>query len=176
MNRYAQTLMLGIVFMAILSLAVNSTYAAQPMRGTWDGIQYQGQPFSDFSVDIKYRGKVMIVKISGIRMVTFSGYDFDDVHVVYERIDDLTFIMTPRGIPYPLENPLELMYLYPHHGKITWYDDQDSIVGTGTFGSRGGNMGSLVVNGPALHVEGGYGLWVDTDPKLVGHQGWFIKK
>jgi len=168
--------MLGIVFMAILSLAVNSTYAAQPTRDTWDGVQSQGQPFSDFSCDIRHHGKVMIVRISGMRMDTIDGYDFDGVVVAYERIDDLTFIMTPRGIPYPLENPLQIMYLYPHHGKITWYDAGGSIVGTGTFGSRGGNMGSLVVNGPRLHVEGEYGLWVDTDPNLVGHQGWFIKK
>jgi len=177
MSRHTSMLLLSVSLVMALFLAVNPAGAVTPNppngHKTWEGVQVQDLPFPDYSMDIEYRGKVMIVKISGLKMVTVSGYQFDGINVAYERIDDLTIIFTPKGIPYPIE-PLQLMYLYPHQGKITWYDYGDNVVGTGTFGSRGGNMGSLVVNGPGLHVEGEYGLWVESNPYLVGHVGWYI--
>jgi len=91
-----------------------------------------------------------------------------------ERMDDLMIIFNTEGLPYPIDPPLNLMYLYPHNGKITWYNASWNVLGTGTFGSRDGNVGSLLINGPSLHVEGEYGLWVDDNPNIVGHKGWYI--
>jgi len=178
MSENWKMLMIGVSLMALF-FAVNPANAVTPNppghHETWTGIQVIGQPFDDYSVDIKYHGNVMIITVSGLRMNTVSGYEFDGITVAYERIDDLTIIMTPKGIPYPILPPLQpLMYLFPHNGKITWYDAYGNVVGTGTFGSRGGNVGSLVVNGPGLHVKGEYGLWVGNDPYLVGHIGWYI--
>ena len=176
--------MLGVLSMALF-LAVNPANAVTPNppngHNPWTGVQAPSLlpppfvPLPDYSQEVTIRGKVMIVKISGMWMATVNGYKFGDVTVAWERIDDLTIIMTPKGLPYPIWPALQPeMYLYPHHGKITWYDAEGIIVGTGTFGSRGGNVGSLVVNGPGLHVKGEYGLWVGENPYLVGHEGWYV--
>jgi len=150
-----------------------SALDSPPYHEMWTGVQTQGFPFPDYSLNIEHHGKVMMVKMSGIRMDTVSGYSFGDIQVAYEKMDNVTIIFTTEGLPYP-GNPLNIMYLYPHHGKITWYDAAGNVVGMGTFGSRGGNVGSLVVNGLNLHVEGRYGLWVGDDPTLVGHTGWYL--
>ena len=59
-------------------------------------------------------------------LVNLSSF-FCEITVAHEIIDYMRIIITHPPDP---SKPLNI-YSYPHHGKITWYDEND-IVGTCT--------------------------------------------
>jgi len=188
MNRHTRTLVLAVTLLVASNLAlfisVSPVSAKQEKGGKWEeweGTQY-AMPVSVRIDKLKIAGRN--VEIYGqITMLTYTGYDFGGIQVVYETIhymkiyglDDnalgllkqaLSQYDDPNGLFNEHPEIVGMLYSYPRSGWFTWHTGTGQVLGKGIFRSSEG-VGRLWVSGPGIVVKGEFWIQVDSNGNPV---------